>query len=103
MTDYEMRKIAKYQSEYLVEALKEDEELLNLMFPPKLLNIEEAAEMLRIPVGTLYNKINEIPHEKVGKRLVFTDRGLMRWMKRKVGHDTKEIPIEIPLKKVKVM
>lgn len=100
MTEYEMRKIAKYQSEYLVEALKEDEELLNLMFPPKLLNIEEAAEMLRIPVGTLYNKINEIPHEKVGKRLVFTDRGLVRWIKRKVGHNEKVIPIEVKLKKM---
>jgi len=100
MTDYEARKIAKYQSEYLVEALKEDDELLDLIFPPKLLNIEEAAEMLRVPVGTLYNKINEIPHEKVGKRLVFTDRGLVRWMKRKVGHNEKVIPIEVKLKKV---
>ena len=82
MTDYEMRKIAKMQAMYLVEALKTDDELMDLVYPPRLMNIEEAAEYLRIPVNTLYQKANEIPHEKVGKRLVFSDRGLIRWMKR---------------------
>lgn len=98
MTDYEMRKLAKLQAEFLAEKLKEDSELLDLMFPPRCMNIEEASEYTRIPVGTIYQKINEIPHEKVGKRLVFTDRGLMRWMKRKTG--MMEVPIEVPIKKV---
>ena len=80
MTDYECRKIAKMQSEYLVKALKDDDELLDLMFPPRCMNIEEASEFLRIPIGTLYQKMDEIPHRKLGKRLVFTDRGLTRWM-----------------------
>ena len=82
MTDYEIRKIAKMQAMYLVEALKTDDELMDLVYPPRLMNIEEAAEYLRIPVSTIYQKANEIPHEKVGKRLVFSDRGLIRWMKR---------------------
>jgi excisionase family DNA binding protein len=82
MTTYEMTKIAKLQAAFLVDAIKDDNDLADVMFPPKCLNIEEAAEYLRIPVSTLYNKIGEIPHEKVGKRLVFTDRGLMRWVKR---------------------
>ena len=85
MTDYECRKIAKMQAEYLVEALKKDDELLDIMFPPKLMNINEAAEFLRIPVNTIYQKVNEIPHNKVGKRLVFTDRGLMRWINRETS------------------
>ena len=96
MTDYECRKIARLQAQYLVEALKQDDELLDLMFPPKCLGIEEASEFTGIPVGTLYQKIGQIPHTKVGRRLVFTDRGLMRWMKRENGSKA----IDLPIKKV---
>ena len=84
-----MRKLAKMQAECLAQSLKADDELLDLMFPPRCMNIEEASEYLRIPIGTIYQKVSEIPHEKVGRRLVFTDRGLMRWMKRK-GRDVGE-------------
>ena len=85
MTDYEMKKIAKMQAQFLASALKEDSELLDLMFPPRCMSIQEAAQFTKIPVSTLYKKINEIPHEKVGKHLIFTDRGLTRWMKRKAN------------------
>ena len=84
MTDNEMRKIAKMQAQYLAKAMKEDAELMDLMFPPKRMSIEEAAKFTSIPVGTLYQKINEIPHSKVGRRLLFTDRGLTRWMQRNI-------------------
>ncbi len=100
MTNYEMQKIAKMQAEYLVSALKEDNDLLDLMFPPKCMGIEEAAAFTSIPVGTIYSKIDEIPHTKVGKRLVFTDRGLMRWMNRKTGHAVSNVHLDTPLKKV---
>ncbi len=83
MTDYEMRKIAKLQAEFHLAMLRADDELLDIIYPPRCMNIEEAAEYLRVPVGTLYQKVNEIPHMKVGKRLVFTDRGLLRWIERK--------------------
>ena len=83
MTDYECKKIAKYQAEYLVEALKKDDELLDVVFPPKYLDIQQASELTGIPVNTLYQKSSDIPHEKVGKRLIFTDRGLARWIRRK--------------------
>lgn len=82
MTNYEMEKIARKQNEYFIESLKSDSELLDLMYPPKWMNIEEASKATSIPIGTLYAKASEIPHMKVGKRLVFTDRGLMRWMMR---------------------
>ena len=96
MTEYEIRKVAKLQAEYLAEALKSDAELLDLIFPPKCMNIEEASEYTRIPVGTLYQKVDEIPHRKVGKRLVFTDRGLTRWMNR----ESKKNTIEFPIRKI---
>ena len=81
MTDYEMRKIAKLQADFIVDAIKEDGELLDLMYPPRRMDINEAAAFTSIPRGTLYHKLREIPHEKVGRKLVFTDRGLTRWMK----------------------
>lgn len=99
MTDYEMRKIAKLQAEYQLMMLKSDDELLDLLYPPRCMNIEEAAEYLRVPVGTLYQKVNEIPHEKVGKRLVFTDRGLMRYIKR-CGRAESDGQKEVKLRKV---
>ena len=95
MTDYEMKRIAKYQAEYLVQAIKQDDELLDLMFPPKMMGIEEASEFTGIPVNTLYQKIGQIPHSKVGKRLVFTDRALTRWVKRKPS-----VAVELGIKKV---
>lgn len=85
MTDYEMKKIARMQAKFFVTAIKEDAELMDLMFPPRCMSIEEAAQFAKIPVGTIYQKIDEIPHEKVGRRLIFTDRGLTRWMRRKTG------------------
>ncbi len=83
LSDYQLKKLAKWEAEYRHALLKDDPELMDELYPPRWMNIEEAAEMLRISVGTLYNKINEIPHEKVGKRVVFSDRGLIRWIKRK--------------------
>ncbi len=82
MTEYEMRKIAKMQSEFLVAALKEDEELADIIFPSKYLNIEQAAEFINSTVGTIYHKLDEIPHIKNGKRLSFSERALVRYMER---------------------
>ena len=50
------------QAEFLVKALKEDEELLDLMYPPRFMSIQEASEFTGIPVNTIYQKIDEIPH-----------------------------------------
>ena len=84
MTNYELRKMSLQMAKDFAEILKTDEELADILFPPKMMGIDEAAEFVGIPKDTLYKKINEIPHEKVGKRLIFTDRGLTRWVKRKV-------------------
>lgn len=83
MTDYELQKLSKLVAKNLVQSIKDDEELLDTVFPPKIMGIQEAADYLNLPVNTIYAKIREIPHEKVGKRLLFTDRGLSRWVRRK--------------------
>lgn len=100
MTDYELQKNARLTAKYLIEAMKQDDELLDLIFPPRYLNIEEAAEMLRMPVGTIYQKVDEIPHTKVGKRLIFSDRALVRYVERvKKEHGSQTVEM-VPLRKV---
>lgn len=82
MTNNEIDKLSKGIATELLHMISEDANLLDVMFPPKCMNIKEAAEYTRIPLNTLYQKVTEIPHMKIGKRLVFTDRGLIRWMKQ---------------------
>ena len=82
MTRYELDELAKGVAKYLAEEIKSNDELLDTLFPPKTMSFEEAATFLKMPVGTLYHKAREIPHIKTGKRLLFTDRGLMRWLQR---------------------
>jgi len=83
MTDYELQKLSKLVAKNLVQSIKDDEELLDELYPPRYMSIQEAADYLCIPLNTLYQKAGEIPHQKVGKRLLFTDRGLSRWVRRK--------------------
>jgi excisionase family DNA binding protein len=83
MTDYELQKLSKLVAKNLVQSIKDDDELLDELYPPRYMSIQEAADYLNLPVNTIYAKIREIPHEKVGKRLLFTDRGLSRWVRRK--------------------
>ena len=95
MTEYELRKLAKLQAQFLAEAMKQDDELLDLICPPKFMGIEEAAQFTGIPKNSLYSKINEIPHSKQCGRLIFTDRGLTRWLKRQPS-----VAVELGIKKV---
>lgn len=103
MTDYECRKVARYQAECMAEILKTDEELADIMFPPRLLGVEDAAAYIGWPVQSLYKRVSEIPHSRQGKRLVFSERSLYRWMMRKgISLDTAE-EVEIDTKKRKVV
>lgn len=82
MTNYELEKLSKGIASEIIRQASVDEELLDLILPPRIMNSTEAAEYMKIPVSSLYQKIAEIPHMKIGKRLIFTDRGLIRWMKK---------------------
>jgi hypothetical protein len=82
MTNYELEKMAKLTAKYLIEELKRDDSLIDSLLPPKFMNIQEASIFTGLPIGTIYQKINQIPHTKCGKRLIFSDRALARWMNR---------------------
>lgn len=82
MTDYEMRKIAKMQADFLIQTMKQDDELLDLIFPSKMLDVSEAAAYLHVSVERLYHIVEDIPHTKVGRKLLFSERALMRWVQR---------------------
>jgi|GEM_PF-3938749 len=49
--------------------------------PDQLLEAEEAAELLRVKVKTLYSWASrgKVPHRKVGSRVLFHRGELMRW------------------------
>ena len=81
MTSYELEKLTKGIAAELVHSVEGNEELLDILFPPRILNLEEASAYTKIPKNTLYTKISSIPHMKKGKRLLFSERSLYRWMK----------------------
>ena len=64
-------------------------ELILEKFEPKqdaeneLLNIEEAAEFLKVSVAAIYTKVSrqEIPFSKPGKRLYFNRSELKEWVR----------------------
>ena len=80
MTNYELEKLTKGIAAELVHRVEGNEELLDILFPPRILNLEEASAYTKIPKNTLYSKISAIPHMKKGKRLFFSERSLYRWM-----------------------
>ncbi len=51
--------------------------------PERLLTIRETAEFLNLTVPTIYSKVsrNELPFMKKGKRLYFSDKELMQYIK----------------------
>lgn len=100
MTDYECRKIARMEAEYIVEALKKDDELADILYPPRFMGLKEAAEFCCLPENTIYAKIGQIPHSKIGKRLIFTDRALTRWL---TNRDSVSVSMDIKPALRKVM
>jgi excisionase family DNA binding protein len=68
----------------------------------KPLNVEEAANYLGLPKQTLYQltSVREIPHKKLGKRLVFITSELDEWVASKQKKTRKQIENEgLPTKK----
>jgi len=49
-----------------------------------MMNIQEAAEYLHIPLNTLYKRYNEIPHLKIGNRIFFCKYRLNDWLEEKI-------------------
>ena len=83
MTDYEISKVSRETAKCLKQMLLEDDSLADSLFPPRFMGLKEAAEFCCLPENTIYAKIGQIPHSKIGKRLIFTDRALTRWLTKK--------------------
>jgi excisionase family DNA binding protein len=69
-----------------------------------LLNIEEAAEFLKVSVAALYTKVSrkEIPFSKPGKRLYFNKVDLKEWIRsgsRKTVTDLEQMAELLPYRK----
>jgi excisionase family DNA binding protein len=48
----------------------------------EVLNVDEVAELLRIGRNSVYDAANrgEIPHRRVGRRLIFSRSAVMEWL-----------------------
>lgn len=49
----------------------------------KLLNVHEAAELLRVSPRTVYGWVSQgaLPHRKAGRRVLFLESELVEWTK----------------------
>ena len=54
MTNNELEKLAKGIASEIIRKATEDEELLDIILPPRMMNSTEAAEFAKIPISTLY-------------------------------------------------
>ena len=63
------------------------EELFKLLdrekvLPDRYLSTAEAANYLNMSVGTLYHRLDEVPHTKTGGTLRFSERALRKYVER---------------------
>lgn len=67
----------------LKRLLLEEKEQPPIETPEKFLNIQEAAQFLKLTVPTIYSKVSkrELPVMKRGKRLYFSSTELMEYIK----------------------
>lgn len=57
----------------------------------KLYTVPEAAEFLRIPVNTLRKHIPEIKRSKIGRRLIFSEESLIKYLESKSSKPLSEL------------
>jgi excisionase family DNA binding protein len=50
--------------------------------PKKYLNVQELAEYIGLHISTIYRKVNsnEIPHSKIGSRVIFDREKIDMWI-----------------------
>lgn len=63
----------------------------------KLLTIDQVAELLQIPKGSIYNLVHEdrIPHLKIGGRLRFQESSLQDWLKKYERKEKAPVRVDI--------
>ncbi len=55
-----------------------------------VLNVDQVAELLGLGRNTVYDAVNrnEIPHRRVGRRLIFSRTAVMQWLQGKPANDS---------------
>lgn len=55
--------------------------------PKEVLQVNEVAELLGVHPRTVYDKANagEIPHRRLGRRLLFSRRAILAWVEGKAA------------------
>ena len=71
-TDSQLRKLAKY----IADEIENRQKLLD----DTIIGVEEASAILGYKKKTIYNKINEIPHHKVGGSIRFFKSELLSYV-----------------------
>ena len=53
--------------------------------PPEVLNVEQVAALLGLNRNTVYDAANrgEIPHRRIGRRLIFSRAAVLEWLAAK--------------------
>lgn len=76
--------------------LKQQKELQGTTPSDHPLTIQQAAELLKLSVPTIYGLVHraEIPHSKKGKRLYFNNAELLEWIQSGRRKTTAEIVAE---------
>lgn len=77
LTQYQMNRLADAVADRLMKRLDERSVIPS---SDKMLTAQEAAEYLHISVDTLYNLGNKIPHVRVGRRSLYTERNLHKFI-----------------------
>ena len=75
-------------------------EVLAYLETDRYLDLKEAAEYLPLSERTIRQHLNEIPHFRYGKKIIFRKSELDRWME---GFRVRDQDLDIALKKAEEM
>ena len=77
MTSSEIRHLANIVAKRVVEELKKDGS-----FDTDVIGIDEVAKILGMSKQSVYNRIEDIPHTKFGKKLRFFKSDIVKMLRR---------------------
>ncbi len=57
--------------------------------PTEVLNVDQVAELLGLGKNTIYDAANrgEIPHRRIGRRLIFSRTAVLQWLQGKPANE----------------
>ena len=88
------------EQEQILDAVVSVREVLNLIESDRYLDLKEAAEYLPLSERTIRQHLNEIPHFRCGRKIVFKKSELDQWME---GFRVRDQDLEQAMKKAEEM